>query len=198
MSTDLTNDSSYTVSWWARHTLTTLITSAANSWMIGQGNNGTAPTSRNFHSGFTSNKDFNHAYWSNDQTTLASTAVGATTVGDIAGSTSWNFYALTYNAATNVRSSFINGVQINSAAITTPTTPYLNTGSNNSFYVGARRDGTGSSATAVYNGLIDDVKVYDNAVDQATLAAEYASIIPEPSTGLLSGLALLLVARRRR
>lgn len=57
-------------------------------------------------------------------------------------------------------------------------------------------NGNPLSATQAWDGLIDEVRVYDSALSLTELNA--LSAIPEPSTLLFSGLGLLMLLRRRR
>ena len=81
-----------------------------------------------------------------------------------------------------------NGVLVNT--LTSPTV----SGSTYPVVLGGRHQGT---ALASFSGMIDEVRIYDHALDAGEVQALYQ--VPEPSTGLLAGLALSLglLARRR-
>ena len=49
-----------------------------------------------------------------------------------------------------------------------------------------------------FNGLLDDVRIYDNALTASEIMDARNSVIPEPSTFSLLGLAALGLIRRRR
>ena len=69
--------------------------------------------------------------------------------------------------------------------------------------LGARRQAGNATATSTprdfYNGMMDDVRIYDEALDANAIAA-LANPVPEPSTIVLAALGLLglLCGRRRR
>lgn len=101
----------------------------------------------------------------------------------------WTHVAWQYDGADKVV--YVNGVESTRVAGDNITDPSLNVA------IGfTARDGMGS-----FNGLIDDVRIYDEVLDEAgILSAANAVNIPEPSTtGLfvLAGLGLVLRHRRR-
>jgi hypothetical protein len=59
------------------------------------------------------------------------------------------------------------------------------------FFIGGN---PGAPGGEFFNGGIDDVRIYDNALS----AAEIAALIPEPSSALLGACGLLFMLRRRR
>jgi hypothetical protein len=99
----------------------------------------------------------------------------------------WTHLAATYDGS-DLRL-YVDGVQVAvtsfAGSISTENSP-LNIG---------QRFLTGAGPNS-FTGLIDDVRIYDNALS----AGEVAMLIPEPSTGLLlgAGLALLGLSRSRR
>ncbi len=66
------------------------------------------------------------------------------------------------------------------------------------FSIGQEYDGGGTGD--YFDGLIDDVKIWDNILTMEQITAEYQSVIPEPSTFALlaMGLAMLFVRGGRR
>jgi hypothetical protein len=77
-------------------------------------------------------------------------------------------------------------------AVNTTTSPTIN-GTIYPVTLGGRHQGTLSSFT----GLIDEVRIYDHALDAGEVQALYQAV-PEPSAGLLAGLAMSLGLLRRR
>jgi len=69
----------------------------------------------------------------------------------------------------------------------------ISTGTNN-WRIGGPQGAPGSGQTRFFNGLIDDVRVYDRALT----ASDVAKLAPEPSSFLLLALGLLVGLSRRR
>ena len=98
----------------------------------------------------------------------------------------WHHVAVTYDSATSTKRLYFDGVELGSGLVVA-----------NDLNVQATNFGIGYAFnTELFNGLIDDVRVYDEALDQTAIAGLAA--IPEPSSLALLGLGGLLVARRRR
>ena len=99
----------------------------------------------------------------------------------------WHHIAATYDSATSTKRLYFNGVELGSGLVIAD----LNVAATG-FTLGATR--TGGEG---FNGLIDDVRVYDNVLSQSEIADLAA--IPEPSSVAMLGLgALGLLFRRRR
>jgi hypothetical protein len=58
-----------------------------------------------------------------------------------------------------------------------------------SLYIGHQQSG----ADRYYNGLLDDLRIYNNALSQSEISA----LVPEPVTFLLLGLGAVLLRKRR-
>ena len=123
----------------------------------------------------------------------ANSAAGVFEPGD------WHHLAFTYDyddlLGTGVRRIFYDADIV---AEQLAATPYLGTGGN--FYVGSW------GTSQYFQGLIDEVRVYNYALDAGTvgehrrrLYAEFAPSVPEPASVvlLLLGMGILPLARRR-
>jgi hypothetical protein len=100
--------------------------------------------------------------------------------------------------ADNTASFFLNGVSISIAPAMIDGGV---TGKYDSTVVGARHDNRTGQAFDFYSGLIDDVRIYDNALREADVRDLYnsRSVPAPPGFALLSvGLSALLIARRRK
>ena len=98
----------------------------------------------------------------------------------------WHHIAATYDSATSTKRLYFDGVELGSGLVIAD----LNVAATG-FTLGATR--TGGEG---FNGLIDDVRVYDNVLSQSEISA--LSSIPEPSAAALLGLGGLALAFRRR
>lgn len=107
---------------------------------------------------------------------------GGTAPGDIYNG-DWNHVAVTYDGTT--KRLYFNGVELGSGSGAIA----LNIGAAN-FRIGSTNGGE------FFNGLIDDVRVYNTAESGATIAGLAAA--PEPGSLALLGLGGLCVLRRRR
>jgi hypothetical protein len=99
----------------------------------------------------------------------------------------WAHIAATYDGATNNRQAYLNGVLM--ATLAGSAEARFST----TLAIGRQGDLNGE----FWNGLIDDLALYDRTLNSGEIAA-LANPVPEPTTGLLLGLGLLGVAVRRR
>ena len=113
----------------------------------------------------------------------------------------WTHLAITYDAGTNTKQFFINGILAstsNPVAYSPNNSTLLNgfTHEDEDFHIG----GGGDSGTSFrFDGRIDDVILYDSALSQADIQNLSSNSIPEPSGSALLGLAALgLLLRRSR
>jgi MYXO-CTERM domain-containing protein len=105
----------------------------------------------------------------------------------------WHNLVMTVNLSTANLSLYVDGVLANTQTMASPSFP-----SFNNFEIG--RLGR-SAPTDPYQGLIDDVQVYDQALslsDVQFLFANPGTSVPEPGAFALAGLGLLSLVRRRR
>ena len=97
----------------------------------------------------------------------------------------WHHVAVTYDSATSTKRLYYNGVQISSDFVVT----------NNMNVQGVNfRLGSNRNDSEEFNGLLDDVRIYDNALS----GSEVAALVPEPGSLALLGLGGLFVLQRRR
>lgn len=123
--------------------------------------------------------------------------------GSVVADGSWHHVVMTGDttATTPTMTLFLDGVQVNSATIL-PGDNANGTGSLfpvlNNFEIG--RLGR-SSPTDAYEGLVDDVQIYDSALSPAQVGYLFNNpglAVPEPGVAALAGLGLLSLIRRRR
>ena len=99
----------------------------------------------------------------------------------------WFHFAATFDSATRVGTLYVNGDAVaNStmaafAGFAAPTVAGI---------------GGFHATTAIsMNGLVDDVRIYNNVLNESQIDA---IMVPEPSTAILGGLGMLALLRRRR
>jgi hypothetical protein len=126
-------------------------------------------------------------------------------VGDAAG---WNHLAVRVNAnpaADPIANPstfalvdvFLNGTQLSVTATASGGTGVTLDTTDSVFGVGTTSISDGGASTYGFNGLLDELKIYDNALTNTEIAS--LAVIPEPSATALIGLAgLALFLRRRR
>ena len=130
---------SFSVAFWARRTNVN-----SDGMIVSQGINS---NNNGLHIGFRASNVFTCAFWGNDLDTAA-------TYTD----TNWHHWACTYNAATNQRTIYRDGVQVAQA-----TAPLDYVGS------GPLRVGSRFGNAAFFGGAVDDVRVYNNTLTPAAV-----------------------------
>ncbi|GAA5481419.1 LamG domain-containing protein [Haloferula sargassicola] len=128
-------------------------------------------------------------------TNTPSVATGYFSDGATVVDGTWHHIAMTVDLSGAVVSLYVDGALANSQTIPSgfETFPVMN-----NFEIG--RLGR-SSPTDGYEGLVDDVQVYDEALDATGIAYLFANpgqAVPEPAGAALAGLGLLSLLRRRR
>lgn len=171
---------SFTISLWAKRSGI-----YAESYLIGQGDNG--DVNQSLHIGFREGNGFTFAFYANDLE-YSNLAVNTDT-------SDFHHWVMTYDTTTNARNIYLDGATT-AVASDIASSDFLGSGSN-TFWIGKRWLGES------FNGLIDDVRVYDTALTgneaNALFTGNNLSAVPEPgalfSLGALVGGGLLL--RRR-
>ena len=113
-------------------------------------------------------------------------------------SVDWHHVAVTYNSTSSENKIYVDGVQSNVYSIgggpgTSESSWVGDTTSNGN----TLRFGTDDQlSNRTYNGLLDDVRVYDSELS----AADVSALVPEPTSCLLIvvGLGMMFVAHRRK
>ncbi len=149
-------NASFSVAFWAKRN-----TAGRNDLVISQGTSGTSTL---LHMGFRSTDEFTCAFYSNDLSTAKYTDTG------------WHHWACTYDAATNTRTIYRDGVQ---AAQGVASADYQGSGE---LFVGRY------SGTTYFKGFADDVRIYGRALPAQEVADLYhagwqAVTLPAGSTG---------------
>ena len=101
----------------------------------------------------------------------------------------WHHVAWTNTAGDGQQTIYVDGVEVGSGG-------GGNAGAYNNNGLEPLLVGT-SRNQGSFNGDLDDVRVYDEVLSGAQIAA-LATVIPEPTSGILLSLASLALLRRRR
>ncbi|MFZ0544422.1 MAG: LamG-like jellyroll fold domain-containing protein, partial [Candidatus Promineifilaceae bacterium] len=146
-------DSSFTVSAWAKPD-----TNTSSGYLVSQG---TTTTNNGLHFGYRSNSTFTCAFWADDLN------------AGVANDAEWHHWACTYDAATNTRTLYRDGVQI---AQDTASGDYVGTGGT---YIGRRLDGA-----AYFDGAIDEVGIWKYALAPEDIRELYSKVKVQDETVL--------------
>ena len=150
-------NSSFTLSAWARRD-----SSGSYDIILGQGNQN---NNNHLQFGFRDSNYFTCAFWGNDLDTSA-------TYTD----NDWHHWACTYDASTNARTIYRDGVSV---ANGTASADFQGSGT---LYIGE-----GNFTNSAFDGAVDDVRIYDQALTSAQVGALAAGGHPE-----LTGITLRL------
>jgi hypothetical protein len=118
---------------------------------------GTTNSNNGFHLGFTSNSIFRFGFYNNDLDANTSNT-------DL---NNWFFYAGTYDASTNQRKLYINGV-LNSSDIA-----FADYIGNGALYFGGTFSNTNGWAQSSVNGKLDDIGIWNRALTQQEITDLY-------------------------
>jgi len=106
----------------------------------------------------------------------------------------WYHLAVSYNKGTNTATYYVNGDSVGTKTITGASKTPTNQGSA----IGSScQDLVNNAVRDDFNGFVADLSVINSALTQAEIK-KAAGLIPEPTTALLSVLALCGLAVRRR
>ena len=101
----------------------------------------------------------------------------------------WQHVAITYNSATQTRNMFIDGIEVLSSNIG------VSANLLRDIHIGSGQD---DGRNFYWNGQIDDVIMFDEALSAAQIQDVMTNSIPEPSSTSLIALAAFGFALRRR
>jgi hypothetical protein len=110
----------------------------------------------------------------------------------------WIHLAVTFDYSSNLITLYANGTLLGSG---TSSTWGAETFSSNTFSPGIAIGGnlaSASASTEAFNGLIDELQIYNTALTSSEIQAAYLGLVPEPSALLLSAFASVSLLRRRR
>ena len=107
------------------------------------------------------------SFWSGIPDTLNWNGIGSAPVVE----DEWAFLVMTYDATTQIKQLYVNGELDGEQTVPLPVNP-----SPNALGIGGRADGG-----ALFNGSIDDVKVYGYVLGAYDIADEYVGIVPTAS-----------------
>ncbi|MDX8414271.1 MAG: LamG-like jellyroll fold domain-containing protein, partial [Mariprofundales bacterium] len=150
------NGASFTIEFWAKRKR-----SNTNEFLISQG---IAATNQGLHIGWRASNQFTCAFWGND----------LNTTGSYIDTSSWHHWSCNYNASTQTRTIYRDGIQV---ANDTTVGPYVGTGT---FYIGQYIGG-------VFNPQVnlDEVKVWNSARSQVEIQYDMYARPDGSETGLL-------------
>jgi hypothetical protein len=159
---------SFSVAMWVKRSRSADARTGAEEFFFSQGSNGS--TSQTLHLGFRDSDVFTCAFWGNDLDT-------STKTGDV----SWHHYACTYDAATQTRKAYKDGVLIGSDTAS----PFTGSGAVN---IGR----LAPLLNSYFKGSMDEARIYDGTLswDQVTELANLTaspcriSATVSPSSGL--------------
>lgn len=107
----------------------------------------------------------------------------------VSNGSTWTHLALVYSQADSLRTLYVDGVEVGTVSTPTPAVSNRAQGLRIGHLVNPDLGVFG-----VFDGLIDDVQIYNNALS----ASDVAALVPEPSMLSLAGVGIAAMARRRR